>query len=83
MKQILLIPFYFFGYLIYHRTNDYRTTTIEVIDLHYEMYHLYRVDKFLLFIPIHRLVEKANSLGNSKLIRNKWFYNYPNLKEGF
>lgn len=69
------------GYLIYHETKNYTTRTIIVSDLHYEMYHLYRIDKFLMFIHIHRLVEKSNNLGKGKEIKNLWYYNYPNLKE--
>lgn len=69
------------GYLIYHSTTKHEIRTIEITDLHYEMYHLYRIDKLLMFIEIHRLLEKSNSLGKGKTIKNLWYYNYPNLKE--
>ena len=69
------------GYIIYHKTNKYVTTTILAGDLHYTLYHLYRVDKLFLVISVHRLIDKANSLGESVKKRNQWFHNYPYLKE--
>jgi len=65
-------------WLIYHKTNTYVTTKIEYGDLHYVVYHLYRIDIFL-GIEIKVFIDKASSLNEVK--RNQWYYNYTNLKE--
>lgn len=74
MKKLLKA----FWWLIYHKTNDYVTTKVEYSELHYVIYHLYRIDKFL-GIEIRVFIDKASSLNETKRIN--WHYNYFNLKE--
>jgi hypothetical protein len=66
------------GSLIYRKTNAYLVKKATCVDLHYNVYYLYRIDK-ILGIEKYTLVDTASSLSEKK--KNYWYYNYSNIKD--
>lgn len=65
-------------YIIYCKSDSYLVKENYYYELRYKQYYLYRIDR-LLFIKFKRLIDEASS--NSSERRNRWFYNYINIKQ--
>ncbi len=61
MKTLKLI-FIWLWSLIYHQTSQYIIVEKVYTDLNYKKYHLYRIDYFLLYIPVYVFTDETDSL---------------------
>lgn len=76
MKRILKLLMW----LIYHKGDQYIIKTYHYGELHYDLYHLIRIDYFFLF-KYRRFVDKCSSLEPSIKKKYNWLFTYQNIKE--
>lgn len=74
MKTLKIIFIWLWSF-IYHKTFQYIIKEVYFKDLKHHKYTLYRIDYFLLYIPVYRYIDQTDSL-----IRNTKDYQSWGLK---